>query len=105
MTLSACDTGTGEAEDRIGVRGLRRGFFRAGARNLVTTLWPVRDEETSRFMLDFYSRLKSEPAERALPLVQREWLSRLKASAGPDEAITVAGPFLLHSRGGLARGR
>jgi CHAT domain-containing protein len=41
VTLSACDTGSGEARAGEGVMGLRRGFIEAGAQNLLMTLWPV----------------------------------------------------------------
>jgi CHAT domain-containing protein len=46
VTLSACDTGSGEARAGEGVMGLRRGFIQAGAQNLLMTLWPISDEVT-----------------------------------------------------------
>ena len=36
VTLSAGDTGSGEARAGEGVMGLRRGFIQAGAQNLLT---------------------------------------------------------------------
>ena len=54
MTLSACDTGSGEARAGEGVMGLRRGFVEAGAQNLLMTLWPISDEFTIQIMSDFY---------------------------------------------------
>jgi CHAT domain-containing protein len=54
VTLSACDTGSGEAKAGEGVMGLRRGFIEAGAHNLLVALWPLDDEFTVHFMNDFY---------------------------------------------------
>src|SRR6266478_5827311 len=55
VTLSACDTGSGQARAGEGVMGLRRGFMQAGAQNLLMTLWPIDDEKTVRLMTDFYT--------------------------------------------------
>jgi CHAT domain-containing protein len=38
VSLSACDTGSGDAKAGEGVMGLRRGFIQAGAQNLLMTL-------------------------------------------------------------------
>ena len=54
VTLSACDTDSGEARAAEGVMGLRRGFTEAGAQNLLMTLWPISDELTAQIMSDFY---------------------------------------------------
>ena len=54
VTLSACDTGSGEARAGEGMMGLRRGFTEAGAQNLLMTLWPISDEVTVQIMSDFY---------------------------------------------------
>ena len=54
MTLSACDTGSGEARAGEGVLGLRRGFIEAGGQNLLMTLWTIGDEVTVQIMSDFY---------------------------------------------------
>ena len=54
VSLSACDTGSGDAKAGEGVMGLRRGFIQAGAQNLLMTLWPISDETTIQIMRDFY---------------------------------------------------
>jgi CHAT domain-containing protein len=117
VTLSACDTGSGEARAGEGVMGLRRGFIQAGAQNLLMTLWPISDEVTVQIMSDFYDAADtSGNAPEALAEVQREWLVQLRDGKGPkfdrvkDEdaikgrgglakAVTFAGPLIMSSQG------
>jgi len=58
VTLSACETGVilSRGSDLL---GLARGFFRAGARQLVVSLWPVDDVSTAGLMAHFYSALQA----------------------------------------------
>jgi CHAT domain-containing protein len=114
VTLSACDTGSGEAKAGEGVMGLRRGFIEAGAQNLLMTLWPIDDEITVQIMADFYAAAhQGGNAARALADVQRDWLVALRdgkgekfdkvkaALNGPGVAAAVrfAGPFILSAQG------
>ena len=100
VTLSACDTGSGEARAGEGVMGLRRGFIQAGAQNLLMTLWPISDEITVQLMSDFYEAAhRSGNAPAALAEVQREWLVKLRAEKGLGEAVNLAGPFIMSSQG------
>jgi CHAT domain-containing protein len=55
--LSACDTGVGDVESGDGVFGLKRAFMIAGARSVVTSLWPVSSNETTQLMKSFYEVL------------------------------------------------
>ena len=100
VTLSACDTGAGEARAGEGVMGLRRGFVEAGAQNLLMTLWPISDEVTVQIMNDFYDAAhESENAPEALAKVQREWLVKLRKEKGLASAVNLAGPFIMSSQG------
>jgi len=103
VTLSACDTGTGEARSGEGVLGLRRGFIQAGAQNLLLTLWPVKDDETAKLMVDFYAAAqKSGNAPLALADMQREALARIRKQQGLLAAVRLAGSFILNQQGPMA---
>jgi CHAT domain-containing protein len=54
VVLSACESGLGRVEQGEGVYGLRRAFQLAGARTIVSSLWPVPDRETMTFMKELY---------------------------------------------------
>lgn len=100
VTLSACSTGLGEVRSGEGVLGLRRGFARAGARNILMTLWPIEDGLTVTFMTQFYNRLHERgSATQALAEVQREWLVRLRREVGLHAAVNIAAPFLISFQG------
>jgi tetratricopeptide (TPR) repeat protein/CHAT domain-containing protein len=122
VTLSACQTGSGQAQAGEGVLGLRRGFVQAGTQNLLMTLWPIDDEVTVQIMVDFYGIAhQGGNAAQALADVQRDWLVALRDGQGEhfdkvraalrrhgldpanDHGIAVAvrfaGPFILSSQG------
>jgi CHAT domain/Sel1 repeat len=102
VTLSACDTGSGEARTGEGVMGLRRGFIQAGAQNLLMTLWPISDEVTVHIMSDFYEAAHtSGNAPEALAKVQRDWLVKIRKEQGLASAVNLAGPFIMSSQGVL----
>ncbi len=57
VVLSACQTGRGGLERGEGLLGLPRMFFYAGARSVISTLWPIGDRSTAFFMDGFYEHL------------------------------------------------
>jgi CHAT domain-containing protein len=57
VVLSACRTGLGTVKSGQGTVGLLAALERAGVEGAITTLWPVRDEETKTFMNAFYQHL------------------------------------------------
>ncbi|CCQ65240.1 COG0457: FOG: TPR repeat [Crocosphaera watsonii WH 0402] len=68
VVLSACETGRGDITGE-GVNGLSRAFLRAGASNLVISLWKVPDDTTLDLMLEFYQQLETTP-DKAIALRQ-----------------------------------
>jgi CHAT domain-containing protein/tetratricopeptide (TPR) repeat protein len=57
VVLSACQTARGNLKRGEGVMGLSRCFFRAGARSVVASLWPIEDRASAIFMKGLYAAL------------------------------------------------
>jgi CHAT domain-containing protein len=72
VTLSACDTGLGEAAGGEGLLGLQRAFQIAGARTTVASLWRVNDEATKVLMGEFYDNLWRKKLSRIESLRQAQ---------------------------------
>lgn len=71
VTLSACETGRNQVAVGDELVGLCRGFFSAGAKSLVVSLWTVDDSSTAGLMTAFYQALQTgQPANRALRSAQ-----------------------------------
>ena len=93
VVLSACDTalGGGHADSVI---GLANAFLIAGARSVVSTLWPIADDATPIFMSAFYGAIKEgKDLATALRHAQRALL------ANPDTSDPYFwAPFVLTGR-------
>lgn len=80
VTLAACDTARAEAlwsDERL---DLTRAFLIAGAASVLATRWKVPDsEETTRFLVDFYTGLRM--GENGKPLRKDEALKRARERA------------------------
>ena len=57
VVLSSCQSATGTLVQGEGVLGLARSFFAAGARVVIGSLWPVRDDHAKAFFEPFYAAL------------------------------------------------
>ncbi|MDJ1179690.1 CHAT domain-containing protein [Roseofilum sp. BLCC_M91] len=80
VTLSACETGiTDIATTSDEYISILAGFFFAGARNVLGTLWAVNDLSTAIFMIRFYETLLTQPQPPvALSLKHtQEWMRSL----------------------------
>ena len=82
VILSACSSGQravkGRGLDELpgdDLFGLQAGFFAAGARGVVGSLWPVESKEAYKIMLAFHGGLLSGlPPARALQASVQRWL-------------------------------
>jgi CHAT domain-containing protein len=62
VILSACNTAAGDgSKGAPGLSGLARAFFYAGARNLLVSHWPVRDDVAARLTVDTIRRQAADP--------------------------------------------
>jgi CHAT domain-containing protein len=52
--LSGCDTGRGTPAVGEGLLGLQRAFQMAGAHTVISSLWPVRDQDAQLWMNELY---------------------------------------------------
>ncbi|NOQ72142.1 MAG: CHAT domain-containing protein [Crocinitomix sp.] len=70
VTLSSCNSASGEIEEGIGVVSLANAFYFAGVPSTVSSLWSAQDKSSAKIMVDFYANLKlglgkSESLQRA----------------------------------------
>ncbi|HND87055.1 MAG TPA: CHAT domain-containing protein, partial [Saprospiraceae bacterium] len=57
VSLSACETGSGELAQSEGVLSLARAFAYAGAKSMVASLWSVNESSTADLFSAFYEHL------------------------------------------------
>lgn len=77
VVLSSCQSATGTHVRGEGVLGLARSFFASGARAVVGSLWPVRDDQARVFFERFYTFLaQGDSAGGALHKTQRALIEK-----------------------------
>lgn len=57
VTLSACESGSGQISGQEGIASLARPFLVAGARSVVANVWSANDDFTHSLMKAFYTHL------------------------------------------------
>ena len=76
VILSTCQSASGPAR-AAGPMGLAGAFFEAGARTVVASLWPMRDEETAELVEELTRQLgRGQTVSGALSRAQRSMLDR-----------------------------
>jgi len=84
VILSACDTAIGPIQGEEGIAALSRAFLLAGAKAVVSTLWPIQDASSLVIMKNFYRHLAAnEPAAKALTEAKRDTLREFAPAATP----------------------
>lgn len=89
VSLASCRSSIGRATMTDGAMGLAQAFLAAGARSVLSSLWPADDGATSRLMQRFYGNL-AQGASRAEALREAKcWLRDWRA---PDGSRPYAHP-------------
>jgi CHAT domain-containing protein len=65
LTLSACQTGTGDDRSALGLAGVA---IKAGARSALATLWFINDEASAALVSEFYRQLRNPTQSKAQAL-------------------------------------
>ena len=65
ITLTACETATGDDRATLGLAGVA---IRAGARSAIASLWKVNDETAAQLIDNFYQNLKNPSFSKAQAL-------------------------------------
>ena len=81
LVLSACATGVGKITRSEGVLAMTRGFFAAGASNIIYTLWNVTDKHSRDFMVSFFEGIVAgQTYSGALRKAKLEMISKPETS-------------------------
>jgi CHAT domain-containing protein len=78
VTLSACETGLGQAAGGDGLMGFAQALLSRGARSLAVSLWRVDDTATALLMQRFYQNLLGKRDGLKAPLPKAEALREAK---------------------------
>jgi CHAT domain-containing protein len=94
VILSGCSSALGEITESEGVVGMARAFFQAGARTVVGSLWPMRDDEAEELVTRMGEELK-----RGASVGEAVALTRRAAIAQGQPPAAWAGLVLLGDAG------
>jgi CHAT domain-containing protein len=88
VLLSACNTASSDGTPGAdALSGLARAFFYAGARSLLVSHWPVRDDVASRLTVDAIKREREHPELGRAEALRQATLAILDESASGDRTL------------------
>lgn len=93
LTLSACETATGDEREALGLAGVA---LKSGADSALASLWKVDDEATYELITKFYNNLKSQKMSKAKALQKAQQALRKAGKTDPRywAAFVVIGNWL-----------
>ena len=90
VVLSACETGIGKVLNGEGMFSMKKAFFQAGSKSVISSLWKSNDQTTAEIMSYFYSNLKEgKPKDEALRQAKLKYIGL--ADPGYDHPYYWAG--------------
>ncbi|MFY7838395.1 MAG: tetratricopeptide repeat protein [Novosphingobium sp.] len=93
VILSACNTAAGDGSDgAAGLSGLARSFFFAGARNLLVSHWPVRDDVAAQLTVRAIEMARDNPDLARSTALQRAMAEIRRNPSHDTDADTWAHP-------------
>ncbi|MGQ4645948.1 CHAT domain-containing protein [Lyngbya aestuarii] len=93
LTLSACQTATGDKRAALGLAGVA---VRAGARSTLASLWQVEDASTADLMIRFYQELGNNRELTKAAALQRAQIYLLKEHSNSNYRLPYYwAPFVL----------
>lgn len=91
VVLSGCDSGRGETKWVAGIMGFQRAVIQAGARSVITTLWPVLDESSKLLMTSFYRHWLQDKDRPNKPEALRRAQNEIRRLPGYESPYYWAG--------------
>lgn len=88
VVMSACETGMGKITSGEDLLGLSRGFYLGGTLAILSSLWPIEDEGTKRFMEIFHDSSRNGDYGQA-------WLNARNQLKQQGFSPAVYGAFVL----------
>jgi CHAT domain-containing protein len=84
VVLSACDTAVGPLQGQEGIANIARAFLIAGAREVISSVWPVDDTASLFLMRRMYEHIAAGmPASAALGTAKRDMIRTFGSHAAP----------------------
>lgn len=101
VILSACNTAGGAEPGAEGLSGLARAFLFAGARSILVSHWPVRDDAAARLTTDALGAMADGSARTRAEALRLAMLKLMQDPRDPTLAHPSAwAPFVLVGEGG-----
>jgi CHAT domain-containing protein len=102
VVLSACNTAAGDGTPGAeGLSGLARAFLYAGARAILVSHWPVRDDAAAALTTHAFANLVEDPGMGRAEALRRAMLSVMEDANDPTLAHPSAwAPFVVVGEGG-----